>query len=86
MSNGVDWWKLWEELKSGVDNFGGLEKMMVECGIEKGDVLNKLCSSVRNYSYNRGYRKDNFKSDGKLKEENKELMRRLKELEKRVEG
>ena len=84
--NGVKWWEIWEKLgvSGSVKGLGDLEKIMMDGGMEKGDILNKLVSSVRNYCYNRGYRKDNYKSDSKLREENKELMRRLSELEKLV--
>jgi len=84
----VKWWKIWEGLdvknpnRVEVNSIDDLTNYMIECDVDESDVLNKLVSSVRNYCYNRGYRKDNYKSDGVLKEENKVLMKKIKELEK----
>ena len=88
---GVSWWKLWEGLdvknskRVKCNSIGDLEKFMVECGVEKDDVLNKLISCVRNYSYNRGYRKDNYKSDGVLKVEVSELKKEIERLNGLIE-
>lgn len=79
----IEFWEIWEECKD-ESNLDEVLRICKEKGVE--DIGKFVSSSVRNYCYNRGYRKDNYKSDGKLRKENKELMMRLVELEKRVGG
>lgn len=88
----VNWWKMWEgfDVKNSkrvkCEKIEDVVKFMIECGIDKNDVVEKIISSVRNYSYNRGFRKDNYKSDGVLKVENKELLEEIRRLKEMVNG
>ena len=69
---GRNWFKIYSEVE-GCKDMGELEKFLVSCNVEKGDVFSVLLKSLSNYGYNRDYRNKRNVSIKELKREIKEL-------------
>ena len=68
----VNWEMLWSE-SGGCKDMAELEKVMVKCGVGKGDVFRVIRSSVGGYSYGRKFRSGYNKSVKEMRKELEEL-------------
>jgi len=76
---GINWEKVrFDSEKCG--NVNELEKLLMECGVEKGNVFRMIRSSVSGYGRDRKYREDRNKG---LKEYRKEIDELKRELGKK---
>jgi hypothetical protein len=69
---GVNWKRLYVDVE-GCKDFGELEKLLMECKVEKGNVFGVIKKSIGNYGYNRDYRDRRNMSMGKMRDRIKEL-------------
>jgi len=69
---GRNWKKIYVDVE-GCKDFGELEKFLISCNVDKGDVFGLIKKSLGNYGYNRDYRERRNMSMGKLRDRIKEL-------------
>jgi len=73
---GIDWKKLYVE-SGGCKDEEELKKLMMSCGIEKGEVFRVMRSSVGSMGRDRSYREERNKGLNELRSEVKRLRKEL---------
>lgn len=74
--SGINWKKMYLE-SSECKNYEELEKFLVSCGVEKGEVFRVVKSSVGSMGRDRNYREERNKGLNELRSEVKRLKKEL---------